>query len=220
MDQVEVDFVTQLIGAFIILIIARLSLLLSWPFFLWMEHKRPVQPDVPRSNYIFNWKITLWNVALSPLFSALVVVFTVTVAATIGLPSLNIGLPDINSGSAAVDMLLQGTLIFFSACLVGDLWYYWWHRAQHELPFLWELHKLHHSEEHMNATTIYRSHFLELPGQALTAYGLAVIFYILRTRRKTITGHVSSEAKARGHGYSQGTGLRSTLTPAPTTDIA
>ena len=35
------------------------------------------------------------------------------------------------------------------------------HRLAHELPFLWELHKVHHSAEVMTPLTIYRSHPVE-----------------------------------------------------------
>ena len=44
---------------------------------------------------------------------------------------------------------------------VYDFFYYWFHRLQHRWPFLWAQHKLHHSEEALNATTTFRHHWLE-----------------------------------------------------------
>lgn len=158
---------TQASGAFVLLLVAYLSLLLSWPGFLWLEKITPAQKGTPRANYVLNWKITFSNLLLAPFFVALIVLLTVFVSGLIGLPSLNLSTDWATVGMPAVDVLLQGVVIFFSACFMGDFWYYWWHRAQHTVPFLWEMHKPHHSDENLNATTIYRSHFLEPAGQAL-----------------------------------------------------
>lgn len=45
--------------------------------------------------------------------------------------------------------------------IIGDFFYYWFHRAQHAWPWLWEQHKLHHTEEHLNCVSGYRHHWLE-----------------------------------------------------------
>jgi sterol desaturase/sphingolipid hydroxylase (fatty acid hydroxylase superfamily) len=167
MQELWSTYLTQASGAFIVLFLAYLSLLLSWPLFLWLERKMPVQPHTPRSNYWLNWRITFSNLLLAPGFAALVTLFTVYVAGTSGLPSLEVPALELSVGLPLADTLLQGAVIFFTACFLGDFWYYWWHRLEHTVPFLWEMHKLHHSDENLNATTIYRSHFLEPAGQAL-----------------------------------------------------
>jgi sterol desaturase/sphingolipid hydroxylase (fatty acid hydroxylase superfamily) len=41
--------------------------------------------------------------------------------------------------------------------LLLDLWIYWWHRANHELPFLWRFHEIHHLDGFLDATTALRS---------------------------------------------------------------
>lgn len=46
--------------------------------------------------------------------------------------------------------------------LLGELAYYITHRAYHEIPFLWELHKVHHSAEVMTPITFIRSHPIDL----------------------------------------------------------
>ncbi len=55
--------------------------------------------------------------------------------------------------------------------IVLDLWMYAWHRLNHEMPFLWKFHHLHHTDEKMNSTTAIRFHILELlfsyPGKAI-----------------------------------------------------
>ncbi|MFK7978325.1 MAG: sterol desaturase family protein [Halioglobus sp.] len=167
MDLFLTQLTTQTGGTFFVLMFAYLSLLFTWPLFLWMEKNWPVKPDTPSANYLLNWKITLSNLFLAPLFAALVALFTIAVANWLGTPGLELSPVSISVGVPALDIILQGLIIFFVACFIGDFSYYWWHRLQHTVPFLWELHKLHHSDENLNATTIYRSHFLEPAGQGL-----------------------------------------------------
>jgi len=51
--------------------------------------------------------------------------------------------------------------MIFVPLLLHDLWFYWAHRIEHRVPFLWEFHKLHHSDERMNCSTFARDHFLQ-----------------------------------------------------------
>jgi sterol desaturase/sphingolipid hydroxylase (fatty acid hydroxylase superfamily) len=188
MGAAEIEFADQVVGTFTVLLVAYTSLLASWPLFLWLEKKAPVRPGIPRSNYAFNWKITASNLLLAPVFSASVVLFTVYVSSIVGLPTLDLSPPSISTGIALLDIILQGVIIFFTACLIGDFWYYWWHRMQHKLPFLWEMHKLHHSDEHLNATTIYRSHFLESAGQALVrGLSIGLVFDVTKAPESALT---------------------------------
>lgn len=53
-----------------------------------------------------------------------------------------------------------------------DFWIYWWHRANHEWPFLWRFHEVHHRDRHLDATTALRFHFGEV---ALSAAVRAVV---------------------------------------------
>lgn len=51
---------------------------------------------------------------------------------------------------------------------------YWIHRASHKVPLLWRLHRVHHSDTHMDSSTTFRFHPLELiliyqTGNILTA---------------------------------------------------
>lgn len=54
-------------------------------------------------------------------------------------------------------------LAAFFYFLATDFFYYWFHRWQHKIPFLWEQHKLHHSERSLNVTSTRRVHWLEDP---------------------------------------------------------
>ena len=46
-------------------------------------------------------------------------------------------------------------LLFF----VEDFTYYWWHRASHEVRFLWAAHENHHSSEYFNLSTALRQSY-------------------------------------------------------------
>jgi sterol desaturase/sphingolipid hydroxylase (fatty acid hydroxylase superfamily) len=46
--------------------------------------------------------------------------------------------------------------------VILDCWIYWWHRANHELPFLWRFHEIHHLDEFLDASSALRFHFGEV----------------------------------------------------------
>jgi sterol desaturase/sphingolipid hydroxylase (fatty acid hydroxylase superfamily) len=39
-----------------------------------------------------------------------------------------------------------------------DLVAYWFHRSYHTIPLLWRLHRVHHSDTHMDSATFFRFH--------------------------------------------------------------
>ena len=161
------ELADQIPEAFSLITYAYVLLLLSWPLLLWMERRWPPVRRTPASSYAFNAKVMLFNLAVTPLFWGLAVALSSSVGRAIGLPVLPYPTLSASLGIPFVDTALHAVVLFFVAAFLGDLWYYWWHRMQHELPALWEIHKLHHSDEDLNATSIYRSHFFELGGQAL-----------------------------------------------------
>ena len=56
---------------------------------------------------------------------------------------------------------------------------YWFHRLCHTVPFLWEMHKYHHSANEMTILTDYRRHPLELAVEAaFLALPLTVFFQV------------------------------------------
>lgn len=42
--------------------------------------------------------------------------------------------------------------------LLMDLTFYWWHRANHELPVLWRFHNVHHLDPDLDVSTSFRFH--------------------------------------------------------------
>ena len=62
--------------------------------------------------------------------------------------------------------------------LLLDFWIYWWHRANHEWPFLWRFHEVHHRDRHLDATTALRFHFGEIALAAGVRAAVIVAFAI------------------------------------------
>lgn len=52
---------------------------------------------------------------------------------------------------------LQMVLLF----ILWDLWAYWYHRALHSSRYLWQFHKVHHSQEQLNAFSNFRVSLLD-----------------------------------------------------------
>lgn len=46
--------------------------------------------------------------------------------------------------------------------ILADLFMYWWHRANHRIPFLWYFHRFHHLDTNLNASSSVRFHTVEL----------------------------------------------------------
>ena len=130
----------------LIAFIASLSLLLLW------QKLSPRRPQVA-----LRWQQRLHNLALimtgTMILRFILPMIAVTQAARFaehqqwGLFNL-VELP-----SVAVVMLSM----LFLDCLI-----YWQHRCFHTLPWLWRLHKVHHSDKDMDTTTGIRFHPLEL----------------------------------------------------------
>jgi sterol desaturase/sphingolipid hydroxylase (fatty acid hydroxylase superfamily) len=90
--------------------------------------------------------------------------------------------------------------------------YYWWHRARHEVPFLWRwFHQVHHSASRIEVVTSFYKHPLEIAvngvlsslivftllglnpvsaGLAFAATGLAELFYHWNVRTPYWLGYV------------------------------
>ena len=51
-----------------------------------------------------------------------------------------------------------------------DLTFYWWHVANHRIPFLWRFHNVHHIDPDLDVSTAFRFHF----GEVAMSVGLRV----------------------------------------------
>jgi sterol desaturase/sphingolipid hydroxylase (fatty acid hydroxylase superfamily) len=67
---------------------------------------------------------------------------------------------------------------FFFHLFIYDLFLYFWHRANHEIPFLWRFHHVHHLDETLDVSSGVRFHFGEVILSALVRCALIVTFNI------------------------------------------
>lgn len=67
--------------------------------------------------------------------------------------------------------------------LILDCWIYWWHRANHELQFLWRFHEVHHLDEFLDASSALRFHFGEV---FLSSIARACVIFLLGVPLTTV----------------------------------
>ena len=51
---------------------------------------------------------------------------------------------------------------FIIGFVLMDLMFYYWHRANHKIPFLWRFHNVHHIDPDLDVSTAFRFHFGEV----------------------------------------------------------
>jgi sterol desaturase/sphingolipid hydroxylase (fatty acid hydroxylase superfamily) len=57
---------------------------------------------------------------------------------------------------------LPAWLEFILTFLLMDLAFYYWHVANHRVPFLWRFHNVHHADPDLDVSTAFRFHFGEV----------------------------------------------------------
>ncbi len=127
--------------------------LIVYGVFLALERAWPAERGQPLANWWFNIRYQAFSYYFVLLF-----IYPALAALTIGaLKSAHPAWFGLIPIDGKINTALSLLLFFF----IYDFFYYWFHRWQHTWPVLWEQHKLHHSEESLNATTAMRHHWLE-----------------------------------------------------------
>ena len=116
-------------------------------------HRMLFKRDRSTSGDLWCWFLSLTYVynIFTLLFSfGIFYVLTSLIVKNLGFKSFNLILNIENTG-------LQFIIVF----VLSDLKHFVRHFLCHKINFLWELHKYHHSAEHMNIITSQRGHFIE-----------------------------------------------------------
>ncbi|MCP3866816.1 MAG: sterol desaturase family protein [Gammaproteobacteria bacterium] len=71
---------------------------------------------------------------------------------------------------------LNGWLEIILSLVVLDAFDYFWHRANHRIPFLWRFHKAHHADTEMDVTTALRFHPGELVLSSFAKAGWVLVW--------------------------------------------
>jgi sterol desaturase/sphingolipid hydroxylase (fatty acid hydroxylase superfamily) len=91
------------------------------------------------------------------LFAGKMATYSLIVAPAMQKAWLHFHLP-----SLRLDELLPFPVYMMVAVAALTFTSYWAHRFMHRVPLLWHLHKIHHSAENLNYSSVYHVHFLEL----------------------------------------------------------
>ena len=85
--------------------------------------------------------------------------------------------------------------------LVGDdMTQYWWHRLNHQIPWLYNLHRAHHSGQYMSVRIVYRNnlfYYLLMPGIWISAvlvhlgFGPVYVVYLIIKMTVIFAAHSS-----------------------------
>jgi sterol desaturase/sphingolipid hydroxylase (fatty acid hydroxylase superfamily) len=157
-------------------------------FFLVLERLFPAEPGHTLRAVWDNLKIGLVYIAVTTASATLIVTLTAWLMRP--FPS---GLLDLRFATQSNFWLdLTAMLLWF---LIYDFFYYWFHRAQHMLPWLWAEHRMHHSTPALNAAAGRSHHWLE---ELLRVPLVAVPFGVLFKLNPYATGMVGVLA----HGWS------------------
>ena len=134
-------------------------------FFLVFELLAPY-----RERSVSKWKRWLNNLALTLFNSSIInLVFAgAIVATTVYVQNHKLGILNM--------IQMPGWAKILAAVAFMDFMLYVWHLLNHEVPFLWRFHRVHHSDLNMDVSTATRFHIGELAISAV----IKIICYMFR----------------------------------------
>lgn len=139
--------------------------------------ERLLTPAGPRKSFQ-SW---LLHFQINAMFNFLLSLFTV--AAFLGCSALarhfgfELGLFDIRFASGKGLLILIGSL--WLSTILGDFFFYWYHRWTHVNQFLWQHHKMHHTDIELEAISTARQNWLEAVFDAvLVAAPMILLFKV------------------------------------------
>jgi sterol desaturase/sphingolipid hydroxylase (fatty acid hydroxylase superfamily) len=103
-------------------------------------------------------------------------------------------IPDKADALADLPLLAKIVLLL----IFDDMAQYWWHRASHSFPWLYNLHRAHHSGEYMSVRIVFRNnvfYYLTMPSLwfsgALIYLGLGAVYapYVVIKQLVIISAH-------------------------------
>jgi sterol desaturase/sphingolipid hydroxylase (fatty acid hydroxylase superfamily) len=143
-------------GALAVLLMAR-----------WLQLKWPIGPNLPHPEVASDWVVTLANLLVGIPVGLVAIPCTAVIIGWFG-------------GGGLIHVRTDGwyyipALIGF--VLVNDLYRYSFHRLQHKIPFLWNMHSFHHSATALTLVTGARHFWFERVIDAFFPL-LAILFSI------------------------------------------
>jgi len=122
-----------------------------------IEHlTKPAGPRKSAKRWLLHLQIMLANYAAEIPFDILAVYLASALVKFIGL---NLGIIDLRLADGKGPLSLVGA--FLISGLIGDFFFYWYHRSLHKSDILWQHHKMHHIDPEFDALTGPRQNWLE-----------------------------------------------------------
>lgn len=147
----------------------------SLAFFSLLE--RAVPPGGPRKSrrqWLLHLRVGAFFSFSSLVIGTLVTTAVATAAAALR-PHFHLGLIDLRFATGKGIVALAGAVIL--SILIGDFFFYWYHRLEHKSKWLWQVHKLHHMDQELDVLTDVRHNWIEsVINTLLGAVPLMVLF--------------------------------------------
>jgi sterol desaturase/sphingolipid hydroxylase (fatty acid hydroxylase superfamily) len=137
------------------------SVFSAYFFFLIAERILPAEKEQKLSLMGFNLVVTLLFIVGNPLASYVGGSVSTYVIRSLGSPLIPLDLISWSNSVSPVLRLILLLPLVFVPILIYDFFFYWYHRAQHNWQWFWQVHKLHHTDEALNVTTTFRNHWTE-----------------------------------------------------------
>jgi len=135
---------------------------------------RPAGPRKSLKSWFLHLRIYLFFTFLGGIAGALGTIAAVALARYLGF---NLGLIDLRFAGGKGLLALLGAL--WVSLAAHDFFFYWYHRTMHKVPFLWQIHKMHHMDPELDSLTLGRGNWGEaFIVTALTTMPLAIVFKI------------------------------------------
>ncbi len=132
----------------------------------------PAGPRKSLAQWFLHLQINIfWSLSAGVVF----VLATMTAAALARSLGFNPGLIDLRFANGKGLVILLAAV--WVSAIVGDFFFYWYHRTLHGVHVLWQIHKMHHMDRELDVLTVFRDNWLDTVGSALfTALPMALLF--------------------------------------------
>lgn len=155
------EYVDWLVISWLPYLISLAKIFGGMVFFLLLEHFFPAERNQDKWGMLTNILMSLCQLFVTfftTFFTGMMVVKTVSY---FGGPWVHLDMPAILSGYTGITKIFVGGILYLVPLVIFDFFYYWFHRCQHQVGWLWLEHKFHHADLDMNTTTVHRHHWLE-----------------------------------------------------------